>query len=86
LKDNDFAKWVRLIYDNMIKSLETMNVFSIESIWKEPDIELHQPIWMEKIDDKKNKWKIIKEYERWFYLLHDDKKNVIISSKVIVGE
>lgn len=86
LENNDFAKWVKLIYDNMIKNLESMNVYSIDSIWKEPDIELHQPIWTEKVEDKKMKWKIVKEYEKWFYLLHDEEKNIIVSSKVIVWE
>ena len=48
---------------------------SIESLWLIPDSFLHEPVSVEPVEDEKLKWKIIKEFERWFvYSKGDDKR------------
>lgn len=80
------TKWVQIVYDNFIKTLGSMNIKAIESVWLEPDLFFHEPVSVQKTEDKKMKWKIIQEFERWFFWEKDGEKKVIVSSKVIVGE
>jgi len=73
-----------MIYDKFMKTLESLNIKPIESIWMEPDSIFHEPVnvvpsWEE------NKWKIVQEYERWFYYEKDWEKKIIVASKVVVG-
>jgi hypothetical protein len=57
----------------------------IESIWLEPNVDYHEPLWVEETQDETMKWKIIKEYEKWFLLTQWDNKIVIKTAKVVVG-
>ncbi len=85
-KSDPLAQWVQLVYDNFIKTLESVNIFQIKAIWLEPDSMLHEPVSVMPIEDKKMKWKIIQEFERWFIYKKDDKQIVISTSKVIVWQ
>ncbi len=85
-RSDPLAQWVQLIYDNFLKTLESINVFQIKAIGLEPDPVLHEPVSIMSIDDRKMKWKIIQEFERWFVYKKDDKQVVISTSKVIVGQ
>jgi len=85
-KKTPLAKWVELTYNKFIKTLETMNIFPIESIWKKPNTLLHEPVSMQTTDNKKLKWKIIQEFERWFLYKKWDKQIIITTSKVIIGQ
>lgn len=85
IKDNSWVKWVVFVYENMIKKFEDLWVSSIKCIWCEPDTVLHEPIWTQKSDEK-NKWKIIKEFEKWFVYKAWDEQIIIKPAKVIVWE
>ena len=85
-KDNNFINWIILTYKHFQNTLETMWVFEINSIWEEADPELHQPLWLEQTNDKKLKWKIIKEIEKGYIFKKNDTKKVIRIAKVIVWE
>lgn len=82
--EDPLTKWVQMIYDKFLKTLESLNIKPIQSIWLEPDSIFHEPVnvvpsWEE------NKWKIVQEYERWFYYEKDGEKKIIVVSKVVVG-
>ena len=82
--EDPLTKWVQMIYDKFMKTLESLNIKPIQSIWLEPDSFFHEPVnvvpsWEE------NKWKIVQEYERWFYYEKDGEKKIITVSKVVVG-
>ena len=85
-KSDTLAQWVQLVYDNFLKTLESINIFQIKAIWLEPDSNLHEPVSIMPTEDKKMKWKIIQEFERWFVYKKEDKQVVINTSKVIVGQ
>ena len=79
------TKWVQIVYDNFIKTLESMNIYPIESIWNAPDWLYHEPISTMPIEDPEMKWKIIQEFQRWFYYKKDWEVRVIVTSKVVIG-
>ena len=79
------TKWVQIVYDNFIKTLESMNIYPIESIWNDPDWLYHEPISTMPVQDSKMKWKIIQEFQRWFYYKKDWEVRVIVTSKVVIG-
>jgi molecular chaperone GrpE (heat shock protein) len=85
-KSDSLAQWVQLVYDNFLKTLEFMNITQIKAIWLVPDSNLHEPVSVQPTEDKKLKWKIIQEFERWFVYKKDDKQIVLNPSKVIVGQ
>lgn len=79
------TKWVQIVYDNFIKTLGSMSIYPIESIWQTPDTLYHEPVSTMPAEDEKMKWKIIQEFSRWFYYKKDWDFRVIISSKVVIG-
>ena len=85
-KDDPLAKGVQIVYDKFLKTLESLSITPIESLWLVPDSFLHEPVSVEPIEDKKMKGKIIKEFERGFVYNKDGDKRVIVSSKVIVWQ
>ncbi len=80
------AQGVKLVYDNFLKTLESINIFQIQAIWLVPDSNLHEPVSIMPVEDKKMKWRIIQEFERWFIYKKDDKQIVVNTSKVIVWQ
>jgi len=80
------AQWLQMMYDNFLKVLDSMHIKPIVSIGFVPDTLLHEPVSVQSVEDKKMKWKIVKEFERGFYYEKDGNKKVIITSKVVVGE
>lgn len=85
-KEDPLAQWVQLVYDNFLKALEWVSIVQIEAVWLEPDSNLHEPVSVQPTDDKKLKWKIIQEFERWFIYKKWDKQVVLNTSKVIVWQ
>lgn len=85
-KEDPMIKWLQIMYDNFIKTLEWMNIKVIESIGLTPDSFLHEPVSMQEVEDKKLKGKIIQEFERGFVYEKDGEKRVIITSKVVVWQ
>ncbi len=79
------TKWVQIVYLNFLKTLNSMNIYPIESIWRDPDGLYHEPISAVPAEDPKMKWKIIQEFSRWFYYKKDWEVKVISTSKVVIG-
>lgn len=85
LKDNSWANGVVVLYKNLLKKLEEMNVYQIDSIWKDLNENYHEPISSEDADDG-NKWKIMKEFEKLYVYKDWDNEYVVKPAKVIVGK
>ena len=86
-KNSDMWRGVQMVYTKFIKALAEFNVFPIPSLYESPDTLLHEPIWMQPIEDKKLKWKIIQVFEQWFYYQKEDGDKVtIFPSKVVIGQ
>ena len=85
-KEDPLTKWVQMVYDKFLKTLEHLHIKSIESIDLEPDSFLHEPVSVEPVKDEKLKGKIIKEFERGFIYEKNWDKKVIRASKVIVWQ
>jgi molecular chaperone GrpE (heat shock protein) len=85
-KEDPLAQWVQLVYDNFLKVLAWVAIVPIEAIGLKPDASLHEPVSVQPVKDKKMKWKIIQEFERWFVYKKWDKQIVLNTSKVIVGQ
>lgn len=85
-QEDPLTKWVQMIYNKFLKTLEGLHIKAIESLWLVPDSFLHEPVSVEPVEDETLKGKIIKEFERWFVYEKDGEKKVIRASKVIVGQ
>ena len=84
-KANDpFVAGVKMVYDNMLKALESLGIKPIKSIGLEPDSFFHEPLSTMPVEDKKMKWKIVQEFQQGFYLEKDGQKTVILTSKVVI--
>jgi len=85
-KENPLSKGVELTYNKFLKTLEELHIYQIEAVGKDPDTNLHEPVWTQPTDDKKMKWKIITEFERGFIYKKDWLEKVITTSKVVVWQ
>jgi molecular chaperone GrpE (heat shock protein) len=85
-KEDPTFKWVQMVSDKILKTLENMWIKPIESVWLDVDSLLHEPINVVPVEDKNMKWKIVQEYERGFVYEKNWIKKVITSSKVIIGQ
>lgn len=85
-REETIAQGIILTYNKFINTLESMDIKQIESIGIEPNNELHEPISMVPTEDKKMKWKIIQEFERWYYYEKNWIKKIINTSKVVVWQ
>ena len=84
-QDDDIVQGVQMVYDKFLATLEQLSIFKIESIWREVDINLHEAVSALEVEDKKQKWKIIQEYEQGFVYRSGDIEKVILPSKVVVA-
>ena len=85
-QESPFVKWLQMMYDNFLKTLESFNIKSIESIWLVPDSLLHEPVSVQPVEDKNLKGKIVQELEKGFVYEKDGDKRVVVPSKVVVGQ
>lgn len=86
LQENTWVAWVKLTYDNVLKILEQLSIRRIETIGKEPDMELHDPLSVEPTDDNAMKWKIIKEFSPGYVYEKNGVRKIVKAAKVIVGQ
>ncbi len=86
LHENKWADGVKIVYENVMKSLNALGIQKIATIGEEPDSELHEPLGVEPTDDEKMKGKIIKEYEPGYMIQQGETTRVIKAAKVIVGQ
>ena len=77
-------EWIRMMYDNFIKSLEKLYIKPIEALGLEPDAQFHEPVSVQAVEDENLKWKIIQEFQQGFVYEKDDEVIVISPSRVIV--
>lgn len=84
--DDVLVQWVQMIYNKFISSLDMMGIKKIESIWKTPDIELHEAVSAIPTIDETQKGKIIQEFEQWFIYDKWDIKKVVTPAKVVIGQ
>ncbi len=85
-RDDPLTKWVQMVYDKFLKTLEHLHIKTIDSLWLVPDSFLHEPVSVEPVEDEALKGKIIREFERGFVYQKGDDIRVIRASKVIVGQ
>lgn len=86
LEANTWAWWVKLTYDNAVKTLAWLWISQIPTVWQEPDMEMHEPLSVEPTEDESFKWKIVTEFQPWYIYEKDGVKKVITAAKVIVGQ
>ena len=77
-------EWIRMMYDNFIKSLEKLHIKPIEALGLEPNAQFHEPVSVQPVEDENLKWKIIQEFQQGFVYEKDDEVIVISPSRVIV--
>ncbi len=77
-------EWIRMMYDDFIKSLEKLHIKPIEALGLEPNAQFHEPVSVQPIEDENLKWKIIQEFQQGFVYEKDDEVIVISPSRVIV--
>lgn len=85
-KDDSLTKWVQMVYDKFLKTLEHLHIKSIVSVGLVPDSFLHEPVSVQAVEDEKQKGKIISEFERGFVYEKHGEQKVIRPAKVIVGQ
>lgn len=86
LEWNTWVEGVSLMYENTIKILGELSISRIRTIGEEPDMELHDPLSVEPIEEESLKGKIIKEFSPWYVYEKDGIRKVIKAAKVIVGQ
>lgn len=86
MQDDEFTKGIRLVYDNMLKMLESYKIYSLETIWLDLDPELHEPVGMSPIADDNLKGKIVQELSTGYIYKQWDKKTTIIPARVLLWE
>lgn len=84
-EEDSFVKWIKMVYDNMIKTLESFSIYPIESIWLVPDSLLHEPLSTIPVEDESQKGKIVQVFQQGYYIEKNWEKTVIVPSKVVVG-
>jgi len=85
-KEDPLTKWIQMIYNNFLKTLDRLHIQPIVSIWLLPDSLMHEPVSVEPTEDAQLKGKIIKEFERGFFYEKDGEKKIIKASTVIVWQ
>lgn len=85
-QNDDIVQGVQMVYDKFLSTLESMHIFKIESIWQVVDINLHEAVSAQAVEDDSQKNTIIQEYEQWFVYRKNDIQKILIPAKVVVGQ
>lgn len=83
-KDDSFVQWVKMVYDNMLKTLASFSIYPIESLGLAPDSLLHEPLFTMPVNEDDQKGKIVQVFQQGFYLEKNGEKTVIVPSKVVI--
>ncbi len=84
--DTPLAKGINIVYTNITKTLNGIGITAISSLWMDPDSELHEPMGLQPAPSEDQKGKIISEFSRAYLYEKNDKRIVVQSAKVIIGE
>ncbi len=83
LKNNKWVEGVKMVYDNIVKYLNSQWIFIEDSVGCDIDFEKHEPIGYEEVEDEK-KHKVLKEHSKVYLYKKDWKEIIICPAKVIV--
>lgn len=83
LLGNPWVDGTVMLYENIVKKINGMWFYHIESIWLEPNPMHHEALMTEPCDENM-KWKIVKELEKWYVYRSGDDETVIRPAKVVV--
>lgn len=86
VKDSWLAQGVQIVYDKFLSTLAEMHIHPIDAIGLEPDMSLHEPVSAMPTDNDALKGKITSEFTRGFVYRKDGDQQVIITSKVVIGQ
>lgn len=84
--EDPLVQGVQMVYNKFISTLDMMGIKAIESIWQEPNIELHEAVSAIPVTDETQKGKIIQEFEKGFVYDKGDVRKVVNTAKVVVGQ
>ncbi len=84
--EDPLVQGVQMVYNKFISTLDMMGIKTIESIWQEPNIELHEAVSAMPVTDETQKGKIIQEFEKGFVYDKGDVRKVVNTAKVVVGQ
>lgn len=84
--EDPLVQGVQMVYNKFISTLDMMGIKAIESIWQEPNIELHEAVSAMPVTDETQKGKIIQEFEKGFVYDKGDVRKVVNTAKVVVGQ
>jgi molecular chaperone GrpE len=85
-QDLQLVKGIRLIYDNMLKVLESYKIYPISSLWWDLDPHIHEPVGTVAVQDDMLRGKIAQELNTWYVYKDQDQQLLVVSSKVLLGE
>ena len=83
--EDPLVQGVQMVYNKFISTLDMMGIKTIESIWQEPNIELHEAVSAMPVTDETQKGKIIQEFEKGLVYDKGDVRKVVNTAKVVVG-
>jgi molecular chaperone GrpE len=86
VQGSKLAEGVQLVYDKFLSTLAEMAIYPIDALGLEPDMSLHEPVSAQPVDDDAMKGKIVSEFTRGFVRRKDGDQQVIVTSKVVVGQ
>ena len=84
--EDPLVQGVQMVYNKFVSTLDMMGIKAIESIWQEPNIELHEAVSAMPVTDETQKGKIIQEFEKGFVYDKGDVRKVVNTAKVVVGQ
>ncbi len=84
--EDPLVQGVQMVYNKFISTLDMMGIKAIQSIWQEPNIELHEAVSAMPVTDDTQKGKIIQEFEKGFVYDKGDVRKVVNTAKVVVGQ
>ena len=84
--EDPLVQGVQMVYNKFVSTLDMMGIKAIESIWQEPNIELHEAVSAIPVTDETQKRKIIQEFEKGFVYDKGDIHKVVNTAKVVVGQ
>ena len=84
--EDPLVQGVQMVYNKFVSTLDMMGIKAIESIWQEPNIELHEAVSAMPVTDETQKRKIIQEFEKGFVYDKGDIHKVVNTAKVVVGQ
>ena len=82
--EDKWYEWFSLVWKNIQNFLSAYDIKIIPTVWVELDENMHEAI--SAIPGKEeDKWKVIQEIKKWYYMEVEGIKKVILPAKVIIS-